>query len=376
MPKRRWPVGLGAALILLSGLVAAGAAVRLQGDVEAGPRSQIPPPTACSSSPVKPGEPVEPLPGAWWKAVERLDYAGTLVGRQVFAGRDRGAAVVVELAPESAVSGPVGGIVVATTDDGSRSELRLVSVDNSCAWVADRTADVVRSGILDPKDGTLLAHLLDRSTRTDRGIWRLAVAAGSGIEPVLVAAPLGPTSDASASVGVVWRTLLRLDARSTRLAVQSCGDLGCLVRVVDLRDATPAPLRFGGSDQGDLLGFAGEELVTWGRCPGLPCPVLSWDPSTGRRRTLVDGATSAGLTGDGRRLVAVFANGLGSRGLEIDPATGAARAVVGLPVGLAPLPQGAGATAGLEVADDEVVIGSPTSDPRAFRPDSPPEVVP
>jgi len=308
--------------------------------------------------------------------MERLDDAGSLVGRQVFVGRDRGAVAVLDLAPESALSGPVGGIVVATTDDGSRSEIRLVSVGDACAWVAYRTANVVRSGILDPKDGTLLLHLLDRSTRTDRGIWKLPGAAGSIDEPALVAPPLGATIAEGASVGVVWSTQLRLDVRGVNLAVQSCGDLGCLVRVFDLRDAATEPLVLGGTDQGDLLGFAGEELVTWTRCPGLPCSVVTSDPSTGRRRTLVDAASSTGLTGDGRRLVAVISSGQGSGGLEIDPATGAARPLAFLPPGLAPLPQGADATTGLEVAADEIVIGSPASDPRAFRPDGPPEVVP
>jgi hypothetical protein len=376
MRKRRWPIRLGAALIVVAGLVAAVAALRLQGDVEAGPRSQIPAPAACSSSPVNAGEPIAPQLGAWWKSVERLDDAGSLVGRQVFVGRDRAAVAVLDLAPESAVSGPVGGTVVATTDAGSRSEIRLVSVGNACAWVAYQTTDVVRSAILDPQNGTLFLHLLDRSTRTDRGIWRLPGISGSVDEPALVARPLTAASAAVASVGVVWSTQLRLDARGAKLAVQSCGDLGCLVRVVDLRDAPFDPLVLGGPDQGDLLGFAGEELVAWARCPGLPCSVMTWDPSTGRRRTLVDSASSAGLTGDGRRLVAVISNGQGSVGLEIDPATGAARPLVSLPPGLAPLPQGADATTGLEVADDEIVIGSPASDPRAFRPDGPPEVVP
>ena len=377
MRKRRWPVRLGAALIVVSGLVAAVATLRLQAEVQAGPTSQVAAPAACSTPPVKPGEPVAPQLGTWWRSTERLDEAGTLVGRQLFVGRDRSATAVVDLAAESAVTGPVSGMVVATTDDGSQSEVRLLAVPDACAWVAYRTAAVVRSAILDPRDGALFLHVLDRSTRADRGIWTLPGAAPNTADPALVAPPLGAATDrVGPAVGNVWSTQLRLDARSENLAVQSCGDLGCLIRIVDLRDGAAEPMVVGGPNQGDLLGFAGAELVTWDRCPGLPCAVVSWDPWTGRRRSLVDEAIAAGLTGDGRRLVAVITSGPASRALEVDPATGAARPLVDLPPGLAPLPHRADRSTGLEVAADEIVIGSPATDPRAFRPDGPPEVVP
>lgn len=372
MRKRRWPVRLGASLIVVAGSIAA---LRLQAGVDAGPRSLVPAPAACSASPVGAGKQVTPQVGTWWKTIDRLDPAGTLVGRQVFVGRDGAATAVADLAAESAVSGPVGGIVVVTTDDGSGSEIRLLSFRDACSWVAHRSPSVVRSAILDPADGALFLHLLDRATRADRGIWKLADAA-TDAEPVLVAPPLDAGSRAGASVGLVWSTELRLDARGSSLAVQSCGDGGCLIRIVDLDDVTAPPLVVGGPGQGDLLGFAGDELVTWSRCPGLPCSIVSWDPTTGGGRILVDEARSAGLTGDGRRLVAAVASGPGAGVLEVDPATGAGRPLPGLAEGLEPLPGGRAASAGLEIALDEIVIGSPVSDPRAFRPDGPPEVVP
>ena len=376
MRKRRWQVRLGLSLVVVSAAMAAFIALRFQAGVEAGPRSEVPRPTACSGSPIIAGEPIAPQVGTWWKTIELLDRAGSLVGRQLFVGRNGPPQAVVDLAAESAVSGPVGGIVVATTDDGRQSEVRLVSVREDCAWVAYSAPSVVRSAILDPRDGTLFLHLLDRSTRADTGVWRLGGAAGNIAESVLSAPPLDATSAAGGSVGIVWSTELRLDPRGSRLAVQSCGAGGCVIRVFDLRDDLAQPLVVGGPSQGDLLGFAGDELVTWSRCPGLPCSVVSWNPANGRRRILVDDARSAGLTGDGRRLVAVVSWGPAPRALEIDPATGADRPLPGLPAGLEPVPGGLAASTGLETALDEIVIGSPVSDPRAFRPDTPAEVVP
>ncbi|HYN69119.1 MAG TPA: hypothetical protein VEX41_02790 [Candidatus Eisenbacteria bacterium] len=378
MRKRRWPVRLGASLVVVAGSLAA---LRLQAGVDAGPKNVVPAPAACSVSPVGAGEEVTPQLGTWWKTVDRLDPTGTLVGRQVFVGRNGAAAAVADLAAESAVSGPVGGVVVATSDDGSQSEIRLLSVRDACSWVAYQTESVVRSAILDPKGGTLLLHLLDRTTRADRGIWKLSGAAGPDADPVLVAPSLGATdatggtAAAIAAIGIVWSTELRLDARGSKLAVQSCGDGGCLIRVVELRNGSAEPLVVGGPAQGDLLGFAGDELVTWSRCPGLPCSVVSWNLLTGGGRILVDETRSAGLTGDGRRLVAVVASDPGSRALEVDPATGAGRPLAGFPPGVGPLPGGRAASSGLEVAADEIVIGSPARDPRAFRPGAPAEVV-
>lgn len=375
MRKRRWPVRLGTALMVVSASIAAFAALRLQAAVVAGPRSEVPPLTPCLDSPITAGAPLAPRLGTWWKSVDRLDPAGTLVGRNVFVGPTGPAVAVTDLAAESSASGPVGGIVVAATDDGSQSEIRLLSVRDACSWVAHRSASVVRSAILDPADGAPFLHLLDRATRADRGIWKLADAA-TDAEPVLVAPPLDAGSRAAAMVGPVWSTELRLDARGSRLAVQSCGGGGCLIRIVDLDDAAAPALVVGGPGQGDLLGFAGDELVTWSRCPGLPCSVVSWDPATGRGRILADEVRAAGLTGDGRRLVAIVASGPGAGALEVDPATGAGRPLAGLAEGLEPLPGGRAASAGLEIAVDEIAIGSPVSDPRAFRPAGLPEVIP
>jgi hypothetical protein len=58
-------------------------------------------------------------------------------------------------------------------------------------------------------------------------------------------------------------------------------------------------------DLGALVGLDGGRLVTYSACPGLPCPVVSTDLSSGVRSTLADAAVIAILirTTDGPRLV-------------------------------------------------------------------------
>ena len=82
------------------------------------------------------------------------------------------------------------------------------------------------------------------------------------------------------------------------------------------------------------------------------------------------GATSAALTADGRRLVALLGGVGGSRAIEVDPATARSTGLRGLPAGQRPLGNGPGSLVGFEVAADEVAMANPGGDPLALRPDS------
>jgi hypothetical protein len=60
----------------------------------------------------------------------------------------------------------------------------------------------------------------------------------------------------------------------------------------------------------------------------------------------------------------------GSRAIEIDTASGRSTGLIGVSAAMRPVVEGSGATVGLEVAADEVVLASAGSDPVAFRPDA------
>jgi hypothetical protein len=362
MFKRRWPVLLGPPLILIVAVLVIG---RTDRAVVAGRLIAIPKLAACASpAAISTGH---AAPGTWWKTTEKLDASGSIVGRELFVGQDSKASLQAELPVESSVSGPVHGIVVVTADDGTTSQIRLVSVADRCSVVIDERADVVRRAILDPHDGSVFAHVVARETRADLGTYRIALTSDGTSEAELVAPPLG---DLTSVVGTVWATVLRLDHGGSHLAVQSCADLGCLTRVFDLSTPASAARIIRGADQGPLLGFAGSDLLTWGACVGYPCPLFAWDVATGRSRSLSAGASAAALTGDGRRLVALEANASGARVIEIDTATGRSTTLRGVAAGTRPIDTAASTALGLEIADDEVLMASPGGDPMALRPDA------
>ena len=259
-------------------------------------------------------------------------------------------------------SGPVGGLVVVSSDDGRFSEVRIVAAAEGCSWLIHRGEEVVRSALLDRATGSILAHLLQRETRADLGTWRI-----SGMDPdasrALVLGPLQGRAD----LGPIWATELRLDAGGGTLAVQSCSDVGCVTRVVGLGGTAMAPVFVAGADQGSIVGFAGERLVTWALCAGLPCALQSWDPGTGKHDTLVERAEGAGLTADGRYLLAVVDAATG-RAVRVDLTGTAANRIAGIVAGDVPLRAGVGASAGVEVGSDELALGSLTTDAHPFNP--------
>jgi hypothetical protein len=366
MSKRRWPVFAGPPLILIAATLLV---ARPEPVAEAARPIAVKAISTCASAETLTGA-TEARPGSWWKSAERLDSAGTLLGRRLSIGAGAITAGGLDLPAESSVSGPVGGLIVVTADDGGRSTVRVLSAAAGCGIVIHETDAVVRTAILDRHDHSVLAHLVDRATRADLGTWRLAISPAGTTEASLVAPQLGALAPA---VGTVWGTGLLLDAQGTHLAVQSCTDLGCLTRVFDLRHSAAKPLVIQGVAEGPMLGFAGGSLVTWAACPGYPCAILTWDPVTSRSRTLLSAANAAAMTTDGRRLVAIQAITAGSQAIALDPSSGRVSRLRGLAAGLRPLATGPNATVGLEVAANEVAIGTPgtaDSDPQALNPDA------
>ena len=355
------------AVLLLAGAGGLLAAVRLLPTAEAGRSSPLPGLVACAAAPAL-GPGATAHPGAFFRSEAHLDGDGTLVGRRLYVGEHGQIAATAELAAESAMTGPVDGVVVVTADDGSRSTVQLVTVAG-CTSTVHSTASVVRRAIADPFDGSVLMHLVDRATRSDLGIWRLA--AGASL-PERILEPL----PASLHFGTVWATDLALDATGRRLAVQSCQDRACLTRILDLARPTAAPIVIRATGQGPMLGFAGERLVTWGACDGLPCSLLAWGVSATAATTLATDAVSAGLTGDGALLIVVTADGLGAHAGVVELASGRTRPFHGLAAGERPVARGGIATAGLELAPDQVAVSQPAGEPHAIRPTAAGEVLP
>jgi hypothetical protein len=363
MSKRRWPILLVPPLILVLAFLAL---TRSQPGVEAARPGILSLIRACSSPGVVTSS-VTARPGTWWKTADRLDANGTLLGRRLSVGRGASVSGSLDLPAESSVSGPLDGLVVAVADDGARSSVQVIEVGRDCGLVIHESQDVVRTAILDPRSRSVLAHVVDRATRADLGTWRLALGPAGATEARLAAPPLDA---AAVGMGTVWATDLRLDATGSRLAIQSCADLGCVTRVLDLDHPASAPTLIRGVTQGPMLGFAGSNLVTWAACPGYPCPVIAWSLRDGASHQLLPGTNAAALTADGRRLVALVTEASGQRALELDPSTGRTSGLHGLAAGARPLRMGPSADAGLEVAPDEIALASDGAESNSLNPDS------
>lgn len=363
MSGKRWarwlalPLAFVAVTLVLS---------RFQPGAEAGGRTPPPKAGACAgSSPLGTAgldqAAIAGGHGTWWRLTDTLDSNGELVGRTLFAGRAAKTTITMPLGVESMARGPVGGLIVVTNDDGRVSEIRVVSIGNGCSWLVHRDTNVVRSAILDPLAATAYAHIVQRETRADLGTFRLS---GGDVDAALdrVVEPLAPQSD----LGPIWATELRLDANGEALAVQSCSDNGCVSRVVSFGAFGKPVTTVRGEGQGSIIGFAGDRIVTWAFCAGMPCDVQAWTAGAGKPATIAGRAVGAGLTKDGRYLVVVTdATGHAAR---LDLLTGTTTGIRGVAAGELPLGGNLTATSGLDVADDEVGLASNAGDPHSLAP--------
>jgi len=241
-------------------------------------------PEACSGAP-RIGD---ASPGTWYRIDPVLD-AGARAGQRLVMGRagDEGTRTL-ELDPESFASGPSGGMILVGTDDGSRSRLSLVDVARGCGWPLAVATDVVRTATLAPDGATLFEFRVDRRTRADLGVWQRALdgsRAPSRVLPPLVVDPrFGPT----------WMTDFAWSEDGRSLAVQSCGEIACRARVLDLEGGGVRLVA--DPSLGDIVGLAGDRLVAHGACRGLPCPLVSLDLAGGSTLVLDHAAGQAVLS--------------------------------------------------------------------------------
>jgi hypothetical protein len=274
------------------GIAAIGAVVIIASTTSgAGPASWAPP--ACDGMPRIGDAPI----GAWFRLDPTIVDGVRSGQRLMLGGPSTIAARGVDLDPESFASGPFAGTVLVGTDDGTRSRVSLIDVAAGCAWTVDRSDAVVRRATLTPDGAALIEFQVDRATRADLGVWRRPLDGRGAVERIL------PPIEPDDRFGPTWLTELSLSADGSLLAVESCGEVACRVRWLDL--ATRGGGSMSDPSMGAVVGLTRERLVVRGACRGLPCPVRSIALDDGAVTTIVVSAGQALLTrqDDGRQVV-------------------------------------------------------------------------
>lgn len=251
----------------------------------------------------------------WYRLDPVVDRLGALSGQRLAVGRAGDQDVrVLDLPGESFAAGPFGGTILVGSDDGATSQLLALDVAAGCTWLLDQDSAVIRRATIDPTGRDVYEMRVDRATRADLGIWRRPVDGRGPTRRVL------PAPAADGRFGRTWSTELSWDLAGGRLAVQSCGAAACRTRIVDPDKG--AVVSLDAPDLGTLLGVAGDTVVTYEACRGLPCPIVSTDVRTGMRHVLAEAAGTAVVvkTANGPRLAFEDqrATGRNLRATEID----------------------------------------------------------
>jgi hypothetical protein len=252
---------------------------------------------------------------AWFRLDPLLDRQGALQGQRLVLGLTAGrTSHRMDLPPESFAAGPFGSIVLVGTDDGAASRLEAVDVAAQCSWPLAVEAAVIRRATIDPAGTTVYEVRVDRTTRADLGVWARPL--DGSRSPTRVLDPIEPDE----RFGRTFATEFAWNVAGSTLAVSSCGELACRARVLD--PATGTLRTIAEPDLGMPVGLAGEALVSYAACPGVPCPIVATDLATGARMTLTEAGSSAVTVAapDGPRLVheVVTGNGLQLRSVRLD----------------------------------------------------------
>jgi hypothetical protein len=232
--------------------------------------------------------------GAWLRLDPTLDADGALIGQRLAIGiHGRGSERVMALPAESFAAGPFGRLILVGADDGVASRLFTVDPATGCMSAIAEETDVVRRATIDPAGAVLFESRVDRATRADLGVWQ---------RPLDRSGPATRVLDPIAGdvrFGRTWSTEFAWALEGDRLAIQSCGETACRTRVLEPA-AVGRPVHLVDDPAlGPLLGVAGQRLVTYAACRGLPCPIRAVDAVSGDQVPLTDAAGLATLTGAG-----------------------------------------------------------------------------
>ena len=164
---------------------------------------------------------------AWFRLDPDLNDDGALRGQRLLLGlgRDR-VAKRVDLPAESFVAGPFGRVVIVGSDDGAASRIEAVDVASGCTWAIAAERDVIRRATVDRTGAWIHEARVERSTRADLGIWRRPIDGHETARQVL------PPLPADARFGRTFSTEFTWDVAGDRLAVQSCGEVACRMRII------------------------------------------------------------------------------------------------------------------------------------------------
>jgi hypothetical protein len=234
----------------------------------------------------------------WFRLDAVLDEDGALTGLRLALGLDgQRSARSLDLTPESFAAGPFGDVVLVGSDDGTASRVRAIDVARGCAWLVADERDVIRRATVDPAGRFVYEMRVDRATRADLGIWRRPVDGSEAARQLLGPPPRDGRFGRTFSTDFTW------DTAGDRLAVQSCGEIACRLRVF-APDGGPT-VTLADPDLGAIVGLDGDLAVTYQACRGFPCPIVATDLWTGDRRVLAPAAELAVVipTADGARLV-------------------------------------------------------------------------
>ncbi len=194
-------------------------------------------------------------------------------------------AAEVHLEEESFANGPYPAGVLAGQDNGSRSELLLVSPLSGAVRTLFQTDALVPIAALSPDDAWIYYPKIDRKSGQDTGVWRRPI--GDGPEERVIDPGIASVPEDYASAWFMGWT-----PHGKRLVVQACNRGQCTASVCGpVQDRTTRL-----SDQtGEFLGLTDTDLVTRrARAPG----VVAVDLDSGTTRT-IEPATSGGAIARG-----------------------------------------------------------------------------
>lgn len=267
------------------GIAAIGAMV-----VVASSTAGAPPPSWDPPACVRPARPGVASIGAWYRLDPSID-GGVRTGQRLTLGRagaERPAQI--DLDAESFAAGPFAGTVLIGTDDGRSSTLSLIDLAGGCAWAVGTSADVIRHATLVPDGRSIVEFRVDRRSRADLGVWRRRLDGAAA--PVRILGPI----ELDDRFGRTWRTELGWSDDLRTLVVETCGEVACRFRLLDL--ASDARQTIANPSVGDLVGLVDGHLIVHGACRGLPCPLLAVDRLDGTPVTLHEAAGQAVVARD------------------------------------------------------------------------------